>query len=339
MVHGFPFLWLFEQSDFLIQNINLMKDNPRRDFLKKSLAFTAGAGLFGAFPRIGGLAKPKDQLFFKISLAEWSFNKELFSKKMDNLDFPGRAKNEFGIDGVEFVNQFFKDKALDNTYLKDLKTRCDDLGVTCVLIMIDGEGNLADPDEPTRKKGVDNHYKWVDAAKFLGCHAIRVNARGKGSDEDMQKAMIQSLGTLSEYGAKTGIEIIVENHGGPSSNGKWITQIMKTVNSPYCGTLPDLGNFCIKPKFENGKMSCEEEYDRYQGVKEMMPFAKGVSAKSMAFDSDGNETTIDYRKMLQIIKEAGFTGRIGIEYEGQLSSPDGIRATKSLLERIGKELS
>ncbi len=317
-----------------------MKNFQRREFLKKSLALTAGMSVFSRLPEFDLMAKPANDLFFKISLAEWSFNRELFAKKMDNMDFPARAKNEFGIDGVEFVNQFFKDKAKDMTYLKELKSRCDDLGVTSVLIMIDGEGNLADPDETKRQKGVDSHYKWVDAAKFLGCHAIRVNARGNGTDEEMQKAMTKSLITLSEYGARTGIEIIVENHGGSSSNAKWLTGIMKDVNSPYCGVLPDLGNFCIKSKYENGKITCLEEYDRYLGVKEMMPFAKGVSAKTHEFDADGNETTIDYAKLLRIIKDSGFSGRIGIEYEGSgLSEEDGVKATKALLERVGKELS
>lgn len=317
-----------------------MKSNQRRDFLKKSIALTAGAAVFSKLPAFGSVLKPDDDMFFRISLAEWSFNKELFAKKMDNLDFPSRAKNEFGIDGVEYVNQFFKDKAKDMAYLKELKTRCDDLGVTSVLIMIDGEGNLADPDKKVRKQAVDNHYKWVDAAKYLGCHAIRVNARGEGSEEEMQKAMIASLSTLSKYGEKVGIEIIVENHGGPSSDAKWLTQIMKEVNSPYCGVLPDLGNFCIEMKYENGKRTCLKEYDRYLGVKEMMPWAKGVSAKSYDFDANGNETTIDYTRILKIVKDAGFKGRIGIEYEGQnLSEEEGVKATKKLLERVGKELS
>ncbi len=317
-----------------------MESNQRREFLKKSLALTAGISIFSRLPELKAMVRPADNLFFKISLAEWSFNKELFAKKMDNLDFPSRAKNEFGIDGVEFVNQFFKDKAKDMDYLKELKTRCDDLGVTCVLIMIDNEGNLASPDESERKQGVENHYKWVDAAKYLGCHAIRVNARGKGTDQEMQDAMTNSLMTLSDYGAKNKLEIIVENHGGSSSDAEWLTQIMKNVNSPYCGVLPDLGNFCIKGKYENGKMICEEEYDRYKGVELMMPFAKGVSAKTHEFDSNGNETVIDYSRMLKIIKAAGFTGRIGIEYEGSgLSEEDGVRTTKTLLERIGKEMS
>jgi sugar phosphate isomerase/epimerase len=316
-----------------------MKENQRREFLKKSIAMTAGMGIFTAFAGFKSFGKPEKDMFFKISLAEWSLNKSLFSKKLDNLDFPAKAKNDYGIDAVEFVNQFFRDKAKDTAYLKELKTRCDDLGVACVLIMIDGEGSLALPEETERAKAVENHYKWIDAAKFLGCHAVRVNARGKGSNEDMQKAMIASLTTLSEYGSKAGIEVVVENHGQASSNGKWLSDIMKAVNSPYCGTLPDLGNFCIQSRFENGKMNCLEEYDRYLGTLELMPFAKGVSAKTYAFDEEGNETTIDYRKMLQIVKASGFTGRIGIEYEGRLPEDEGIMATKRLLERLGEELS
>ncbi|HLF33122.1 MAG TPA: sugar phosphate isomerase/epimerase family protein [Cyclobacteriaceae bacterium] len=316
-----------------------MKENQRREFLKKSIALTAGMGIFSAFAGYKSFGKPEKDMFFKISLAEWSLNKSLFAKKLDNLDFPAKAKNEYGIDAVEFVNQFFRDKAKDTAYLNELKTRCDDLGVSCVLIMIDGEGSLAVPEETERAKAVENHYKWIDAAKYLGCHAVRVNARGKGSNEEMQKAMIASLTTLSEYGSKEGIEVVVENHGGPSSDGKWLSGIMKAVNSPYCGTLPDLGNFCIQGRFENGKMNCLNEYDKYLGVEELMPYAKGVSAKAYDFDAEGNETTIDYKKMLQIVKNAGFKGRIGIEYEGRLPEDEGIMATKRLLERLGEELS
>jgi sugar phosphate isomerase/epimerase len=274
--------------------------------------------------------------FFKISLAEWSLHKMLFDKKLDNLDFPAKAKNDFGIDAVEYVNQFFKDKAKDNTYLTELKKRADDLAVTNVLIMIDGEGNLGDTNAKERLKAVENHYKWVEAAKFLGCHSIRVNAYGKGTSEEVSKAAIEGLGKLSEFAAKAQIGVIVENHGSYSSDGTWLANVMKTVGNPNCGTLPDFGNFCM----ERSKEGCAKEYDRYKGVSEMMPFAKGVSAKSNVFDADGNEKNMDYRKLLQIVKDAGYTGYVGIEYEGsELSEEEGIKATKKLLEKVGAELS
>jgi sugar phosphate isomerase/epimerase len=286
----------------------------RRDFLVGTLAASASA-----LP-ILSRAEPV-RPWFEISLAEWSLHRTLFDGKMTNLDFPKVAKQEYGIDAIEYVNQFFKDKAKDMTYLKDLKDRCRSEGVKSVLIMCDGEGGTGDPDNNERTKAVENHYKWVDAAKFLGCHSIRVNAYSKGTPEEQAKLCADGLARIGEYAAKQRINVIVENHGGLSSHGDWLTSVMKAVKMKNVGTLPDFGNFY--------------EYDRYQGTTDMMPFAKGVSAKSHDFDTDGNEVGIDYAKMLAIVKKAGYRGRIGIEYEGdKLSEPDGIRATKSLLERL-----
>ncbi|MCS3798221.1 sugar phosphate isomerase/epimerase family protein [Niastella sp. OAS944] len=279
-------------------------------------------------------------LFFTISLAQWSLHKKLWAKEMDNLDFPSVAKNTYGISVVEYVNQFFKDKAKDEKYLAELLKRCNDNGVKNHLIMCDGEGELGDLDDKKRLQAVENHYKWVDAAKFLGCSTIRVNAFGVGTSEDVQKAAIDGLGRLGEYAAKTGINVIVENHGGYTSNGEWLAKVMKTVNKKNVGTLPDFGNFCIKR--EGGAMwgaKCIEEYDRYKGVAEMMPYAKGVSAKTHDFDEEGNCIETDYARMLKVVKAAGFKGYMGIEYEGdKLSEEEGIRKTKALLERVGAAL-
>jgi L-ribulose-5-phosphate 3-epimerase len=289
----------------------------RRHFLSTAALSVAGLSL-------GQLtARTKAAPWFKISLAQWSLHKALFGKKMDALDFPKVAKEEYGITGVEYVNQFYKDKKNDDNYLKELKKRCDDLGVTSVLIMCDGEGALGDPLKEARAKAVKNHHRWVDWAKYLGCHSIRVNAdaKNKGSFDEQLDRAADGLGQLTEYGDKHGINIIVENHGGLSSNGKWLSGVMKKVNQPRCGTLPDFGNFY--------------EYDRYQGVTDLMPFAKGVSAKSYDFGPDGKETKIDFAKMLEIVKAAKYTGYIGIEYEGnKLSEPEGIKATKKLLESL-----
>ncbi|MFT4033274.1 MAG: sugar phosphate isomerase/epimerase family protein [Siphonobacter sp.] len=272
--------------------------------------------------------------FFEISIAEWSFHRTLFGKKMTNLDFPVRAKKEFGISTVEYVNQFFKDKAEDTAYLKELLQRCKDNGVKNHLIMCDGEGELGDKDDNKRKKAVENHYKWVEAAKFLGCKTIRVNAAGQGAAEEVMKNAIDGLGRLSEFAAKTGINVIVENHGGYSSNGQWLSSVMKGVNMKNCGTLPDFGNFCIKRV--PGSAECAEEYDRYKGTQELMPFAKGVSAKTYNFDAEGNCVETDYRRIMEIVKKSGFKGYVGIEYEGnKLSEDEGIRKTKELIERVG----
>jgi sugar phosphate isomerase/epimerase len=276
-------------------------------------------------------------LFFEISLAQWSLHKALFAKQLDNLDFPAVTRKEYGIGVVEYVNQFFKDKAEDTAYLNDLLKRCADNNIKNHLIMIDGEGNLGELDDKKRLQAVENHYKWVHAAKHLGCVTIRVNAYGVGSREDVQKAAIDGLGRLGEYAAKEKINVIVENHGSYSSDGQWLATVMKAVNKPNVGTLPDFGNFCIKRDGQglyDGK--CIEEYDRYKGVQEMMPFAKGVSAKSHDFDEQGNCIDTDYTRMLKVVKDAGFRGYIGIEYEGEkLSEPDGIKKTKALLERVG----
>ena len=271
---------------------------------------------------------------FKISLAQWSLHLSLKAGQLDNLDFAKVAKTEFGIDAVEYVNQFFKDKAKDTSYLTEMKKRTSDLGVTNVLIMIDGEGSLGDIDEAKRTKAVENHYQWIEAAKFLDCHSIRVNAAtGEKDFAKSQKLAADGLRRVSEYAKQSGINVIVENHGGLSSNGKWLSETIQQVGMVNCGTLPDFGNFDINR--ETG-----EKYDRYLGVTELMPFAKAVSAKSYAFDEAGNETNIDYVKMMTIVLNAGYHGHVGIEYEGkQLGEFEGIKATKKLLERCQKELA
>lgn len=283
-----------------------------------------------------GEGDSKKDLFFKISLAEWSLNKQLFGGQLTNMDFPAKARNDFGIDAVEYVNQFFKDKAKDQPYLSELKKRCGDLGVTSVLIMCDGEGGLGDTQEKRRLDAVENHKKWVEAAQFLGCHSIRVNAYGEGTREEVAQAATDGLGRLSAFAKDYKINVIVENHGGYSSDGKWLSQVIANTRMDNCGTLPDFGNFCIVRE-EN---ECKEWYDRYMGTEEMMPYAKGVSAKALEFDQEGNCVETDYNKMLRIVKEAGYRGHIGIEYEGdKLSEDEGIRATKRLLERVGATLA
>ena len=301
----------------------------RRQFVQQ-VGVVAGALGLGTFSR--AFAADANPLF-KISLAEWSLHRTLFGGKMNHLDFPKVAKNEFQIDAIELVNQFFKDKAKDQAYLKDFKKRSEEEGVKLLLIMVDGEGSLGDPDKAKQKEAVENHHKWVDAAKFFGCHSIRVNAdaKGQGSFEEQMNRAAEGLAMLSEYGKKQGLNVIVENHGGLSSHGGWLAGVMKKVNMPNCGTLPDFGNFNI------GR---GETYDRYKGVKEMMPFAKAVSAKSHDFDEQGNEIHTNYRKMMEIVLDAGYHGYVGIEYEGDKASEhEGIRLTKTLLENVRKELS
>ena len=268
---------------------------------------------------------------FKMSLAEWSLHRALFSRKLDHLDFPITAKRDYGIDAVEYVNQFWMDKAKDQKYLAELKKRCEGEGVRSVLIMCDDEGDLGDADADKRRKAVENHHKWIEAANFLGCHSIRVNAESSGTYVEQLDRAADGLRQLCEFGQQHGLNVIVENHGGLSSNGIWLAAVIRKVNAPNCGTLPDFGNFDLG----GGK-----EYDRYQGVDELMPFAKAVSAKSHDFDEQGDETHTDYRRMMKIVLAAGYHGFMGIEYEGdKLDKYAGIRATKKLLETIRSELA
>lgn len=309
----------------------------RRNFVK-----TAALGV-SAFTFIPACAnkkmeeKKETEPRFKISLAQWSLHNTLNEKKLDHLDFAKTAVEAYGIHAVEYVNQFFKDKATDSAYLAEMNKRAGDLNVKQLLIMIDGEGGLAELDDAARKEAVTNHHKWVDAAKTLGCHSIRVNAFGTSHDPvALHTAAVDGLGSLASYAQSADINVIVENHGGYSSDGQWLSGVIKEINMANCGTLPDFGNFCIRRKDgDQGGSACLLEYDRYKGVEELIVYAKGVSAKSFDFDDQGNETTIDFSRMIDIVKKSAYSGHIGIEYEGtRLSEPEGILATKKLLERL-----
>ncbi|MCC6244075.1 MAG: sugar phosphate isomerase/epimerase [Gemmatimonadaceae bacterium] len=296
----------------------------RRSFVRHTLAALAVAPMT-AYAQHAELFVPAD-VPFRISLAQWSFHKALYAKQMEHLDFARVAKRDYGIEAIEYVNSFFKDKATNATYLAEMNSRAKDEGVYQHLIMIDGEGALGDPDEAKRTLAVDNHRKWLDAAKTLGCATIRVNAQSSGTPEEQERLAADGLRRLTELAAPLALNVIVENHGGLSSHGDWLTRVMKRVNHPRCGTLPDFGNFY--------------EYDRYQGVTDMMPFAKAVSAKSHDFDAQGNETKTDYARMLKIVLKAKFHSWVGIEYEGTvLPEREGVAATLRLLQRLQKELA
>jgi len=306
----------------------------RRAFLRRTaLGTAAAAGVASLNSGCSTNGSGSRKLLYEISLAEWSLHRTIFNeKKLTNLDFPKVARREFQIDAVEYVNQMFKDKAQDSTYLRELQRVCAGEGVRSLLIMCDGEGNLGDPDTAKRRQAVTNHHKWADAAKFLGCHSIRVNAAtgNAGTFEEQQQRAADGLAALSEYCGRQGLNCIVENHGGLSSNGAWLAGVMRLVNKKNCGTLPDFGNFVIADG---------QTYDRYQGVTEMLPFAKAVSAKSNDFDAAGHEVHTDYRRMMKIVLDAGYRGWVGIEYEGgKLGEYEGIRATKTLLERVRGQL-
>lgn len=328
----------------------MLRDPTRREFLTaggRALAALAAGdavvrtlGSFGAARAdglAGGMGSPALALaqarapWFRISLAQWSLHRTIRAGELDHLDFARITRQEFGIEAVEYVNSFFKDKAKDAAYLAEMNRRANGEGVYQHLIMCDGEGRLGAPDEAERKKAVENHYKWVDAAKTLGCKMIRVNAASEGTREEQAKLAADGLRRLCEYGDEVGIDVVVENHGGLSSNGAWLAQVMRLVDHPRCGTLPDFGNF---------RVSETETYDKYRGVEELMPFAKAVSAKSHDFDEQGNETDKDYRRLMRIVLDAGYRGWVGIEYEGtRLPEREGIALTKRLLERVRDEIA
>jgi sugar phosphate isomerase/epimerase len=331
----------------------------RRKFLKNSAAITGGVSIVGLnSAAISGDSSSKDPLF-KISLAEWSLNKSIFGKSrqlsweefdklltddpdallqgdVKHLDFAKVARQDFGIGAVEYVNTFFFNKATNKNYLKEMKTIANGEGVKSLLIMCDREGALGDPDDAARTTAVENHYKWIDAANYLGCHSIRVNAQSEGEYDEQIKLATDGLSQLTEYGTKYDINVIVENHGGLSSNGKWLSSVIDMVNHPRCGTLPDFGNFYLGTWEDKGN----DWYDRYVGVEELMPYAKAVSAKSHNFNENGDEKDTDYSKMMRIVLDAGYRGYVGIEYEGSdLSEMDGIATTKKLLEKVRDELA
>lgn len=281
-----------------------------------------------------------DSRELKISLAQWSLHRQFEDGSLDPNDFASISRYTYGIDAVEYVNQFYVKSAGDERYWHRLKERADGAGVKSLLIMVDDEGDLGVADDNQRSTSVQNHFKWVDAAKILGCHSIRVNAFGEEDREHYREAMIDALGQLSDYACGEKINVIIENHGLYSSNASLVAEIVKKVDRPNCGTIPDFGNWCLSAKWGSTQFECEQAYDRYQGVAEFLPYARAVSAKSYDFNEQGDETTIDYYKMLKIVNEAGYKGHIGIEYEGEkISEHDGILATKALLEKAWKSIA
>ncbi len=312
------------------------KTPTRREFLATT-ACAAAAGLSAAgLTRTASAAEP----LYKISLAQWSINKPLFGGQMQHLDFAKIAKST-GIDAIEYVNQFFKDKAKDTAYLREMNTRAKGEGVTQVLIMCDGEGNLGDSDAAKRQTAVENHYKWVEAARFLGCHTIRVNGYSdttKTPDEQM-KLVADGMHKLAEFGDKHDINVVIENHGGLSSNGKWLVQTIKMANHKRAGTLPDFGNFRIAGPGRDTPDVKVVSYDSYVGVAEMMPLAKGVSVKPRVWDANGNSADIDLLKMMKIVVDAGYRGHCGIEWGTEGKELEAIKDLRMQLEKVRDQLA
>lgn len=330
---------------------------------RKFIGMAALGAAATTFDRVASAQQGEPKALYEISLAQWSLNREFFSflgrsrgepaPKLDPQDFAGIAKREFGIDAVEYVNQFYVDAVQNPGYVKELKKKSEDEGVANVLIMCDGEGALGDPDSKRRLTSVRNHIKWLEWAQILGCHSIRVNAQSdtKLSYHEQRDLAADGLRRLCEIGDTYDVNVIVENHGGLSSHGRWLRDVMETVDHPRCGTLPDFGNFRGVVGAGGGPRRQAEEgrrrgygmldYDPYLGVYELMPYAKGASAKTFEFDDAGNETTIDYDRMMGIVcdPQFKFSGHVGIEFEGRGDSMDGIKKTKALLERTRDKLA
>ena len=318
-----------------------MIELTRRTFMAGSCALL-GTGFAGCSSaqdtsqsRSAVIDATPEQLF-GISLAQWSLHRAFFANRVspewrDPMQFARIARNAFDIGAIEYVNSFYQHKAREHTVLRELKTIADGEGVKSLLIMCDGEGRIGDPDAQARSQAVENHHKWADMAAYLGCHSIRVNLESAGSFEEQQKLAADGLVMLADYCTPLGLNVIVENHGGWSSHGAWLAGVMQVANKPNVGTLPDFGNFSI---------ARGNDYDIYLGVEQLMPYAKGVSAKSFRFDNAGNEAGMDYERLLRIVLESGYRGYLGIEYEGHdLPEWDGIRKTKALLERLREKLS
>ena len=327
----------------------------RRKFIRNASTAGLGITLLGTYACKETKKETNDHLengsddsavepFFELSLAQWSIHKMIREDGVDPYTFAEKAKN-WGFTGLEYVSQLYNPELADADYSEEAmanfvsksNAEAEKHGMKNVLIMIDGQGNLAVSDEAERNETVVKHKKWVDAAAGMGCHAIRVNLNGSNDPQEWIKNSVDGLTKLATYAKTKNINVLVENHGGLSSNGELHAEVMKTVNMDNCGSLPDFGNFCIERKPDS--WDCLKEYDKYKGVKELMPYAKAVSAKSNNFDAEGYDTGIDYVKMLKIVKDAGYTGFIGVEYEGsEISEEAGIIATRDLLLKASKEL-
>lgn len=311
--------------------------NSRRTFIKQSTLTAMAVSLPGLYA-FGNQSKNSIP---KISLAQWSLNRAFFGKTLDPINFASIAKNDYDISAVEYVNQFYTDNATNQKFWAEMATRASDVGVESLIMMVDEEEKLGDLNTEKRRKAVEDHYKWVDAAKIMGCHSVRVNAFGEGSPDELEASLIDGLGKLTEYAAKEDVHVIIENHGLHTSNASFMTGIIKAVNNPYLGTLPDFGNWCLNAEWGSTQKTknCTNIYPPEEGLAELLPFAKGVSAKSYSFDADGFDAVIDYPKLLKLVKNSDFNGHIGIEFEGEnMKEPAGIKATKSLIEKVWANL-
>ena len=294
----------------------------RRSVLKH---LSLGSGALALNPSV--LFADDQEPWLKFAVQQYSFNRQLKSGELDMLDYPKTVVEGTGIKALEYFNGHMEEKASDTAFFKEIRKRTDDLGAVNTMILCRSKSALDSPDAAERSASVESYKPWLEAMKILGGLCIRVDVRSPGDAEEQKQHAVAGLQKLTEVADKEfELDIVVENHGNHSSNGAWVADVMKKVGLENCGTLPDFQNFT--------------DYDPYQGVKEMMPWAKIVCAKSKKFDESGNEVNVDYRRMLKIVKDSGFKGYIGIEFEGHDVDPvSGINATKKLIETVMAEMA
>ena len=267
-----------------------------------------------------------ESAWLKLAVQQYSFNRQLRSGELAMIDYPRTVVKGTGIKALEYYNGHMEEKARDTGFFEEVRKRCDDLGAVNTMMLCKSKDALDSPDPEIRASAIEGYRPWLDATKILGGQYIRVDVRSDGDPDEQKKHAADGLTALCEVaGSEYELGIVVENHGGHSGNGKWVAELMETVALDNCGTLPDFQNF--------------KEYDPYMGIEEMMPYAKIVCAKAKAFDEAGNEINVDYRRMLKIVKDSGYTGYIGIEFEGHGVDPiAGINLTKELIETVMTEL-
>ena len=332
-----------------------MKKN-RRKFIKNIIKNTAAVSLVSPLLNNDLFANYLSKKI-KISLQCFSFASEFYTGKFDLSNFSKIIRETYNLDGAEYWSIPFMGKEKNSSFLSELKQKSNDYGVKNTIILVDlldmetmKQGNsLASVNKKERNQAVEDHKPWIDAAKSIGCDSIRINLWSDASKDEVMKVSIESISKLLEYCSDKNISIVIENHGGYTGDAKWLVNLIKKINNKNLGTLPDFGtlNFCVKRDVSDSEIfssKCLNQYDKYLGVKELLPYAKGISAKSTQFDLKGNETDTNFKKMIRLIKKSNFEGYMSIEYEGairdtfsqqnnHLSTHDGILATKKLIEK------
>lgn len=268
----------------------------RRSFLQTGVL--ASAALLSA-PHAMSWPRPTEN---KISLATWSIVRSHRAGVWKLPDVARICREDFGIDGIEYVTGFFD--SVNYGYLQSLNRQAEEHGVENVLIMVDGEGPMVAEEKSERMQAAINHRKWVDIAGYLGCHAIRCNAFGGGptydEDPDSIQRAAESFSALVEYAREFEINIIIENHGGLSSDPRWLPDLCQAMDSNHFGLLPDYGNYNL------------DEVNVYEAIDQAMPYAKGVSVKA-GWQPDGSHPQYDVERLLGISLESGYSGYWGIE--------------------------